>query len=73
VVLRDGAEFEGYRIVRKLGEGGMGAVYQAAHPRLPNRAVALKVLRGAPFDKRVLRKFSEEADLLSRLSSPNIA
>ena len=41
--LNDGAIFAGFRIVRRLGSGGMGEVYLIQHPRLPRRN-ALKIL-----------------------------
>ena len=44
--LADGQVYAGYTILRKLGEGGMGMVYLAQHPRLPRRD-ALKVLPAA--------------------------
>lgn len=33
--MQAGAEFAGFRVVRRLGAGGMGEVYLVAHPRLP--------------------------------------
>ncbi len=41
--LSAGQTFAGYRIIRRLGSGGMGEVYLAQHPRLPRRD-ALKLL-----------------------------
>ena len=40
-----GAEIGGYHILREIGQGGMGVVFEAADPRL-RRTVAIKVLRG---------------------------
>lgn len=40
-----GETFAGYRVVRRLGAGGMGEVYLVEHPRLPRRD-ALKLLAG---------------------------
>ena len=63
----------GYRVVRKLGEGGMGIVYEADQPS-PKRRVALKVVRGGQFvDETYLRMFRREAETLARLVHPNIA
>ncbi len=41
--LAPGDVFAGYRVVRQIGSGGMGAVYLVEHPRLPRRD-ALKLL-----------------------------
>src|SRR5579885_1412453 len=61
-----------YRIVRLIGEGGMGAVYEAEQDR-PHRAVALKVLKSALASAELLRRFTREAEVLGRLQHPNIA
>lgn len=61
-----------YRIVRKLGEGGMGAVYEAEQDH-PHRTVALKVLRSAFVSSSARRRFELEGELLGRLQHPGIA
>ncbi|HTM58042.1 MAG TPA: protein kinase [Candidatus Udaeobacter sp.] len=62
-----------YRIVERIGEGGMGVVYRAEDPRL-EREVALKVIRDdALSSDDVRRRFRQEARTLSRLLHPNIA
>jgi len=67
------AEIGGFRIVGKLGEGGMGIVFEAEQ-RSPSRRVALKVVRGGQFvDEGYLRMFRREAETLARLVHPNIA
>lgn len=66
-------EIGGFPILRKLGEGGMGIVYEAEQ-RSPRRRVALKVVRGGQFvDETYLRMFRREAETLARLVHPNIA
>jgi serine/threonine protein kinase/tetratricopeptide (TPR) repeat protein len=62
-----------YRIVEKIGEGGMGVVYRAHDGRL-ERDVALKVLpTGLLVDERARKRFRKEGVALSRLNHPNIA
>jgi len=62
-----------YRILSKLGEGGMGAVFLAHDERL-GREVALKVLTPEfAHDPERLGRFLQEARLASALSHPNVA
>jgi non-specific serine/threonine protein kinase/serine/threonine-protein kinase len=61
-----------YRIVRLLGEGGMGAVYEAEQDQ-PRRHVALKVIKAAWASPELLRRFEQESQALGRLHHPGIA
>ena len=62
-----------YRIIRRIGEGGMGFVFEAEQQR-PQRKVALKVIRGGRFvDEMQVRMFLREAETLGRLKHPGIA
>ena len=62
-----------YRILEKVGSGGMGEVYRARDERL-EREVAIKVLpRGVFVDESARSRLRKEALALSRLNHPNIA
>ena len=61
-----------YRILSLLGEGGMGAVYEAEQTN-PNRRVALKVIRVALATRDMRRRFELEGEVLGRLRHPAIA
>ncbi len=66
------ASIGNYTILGKLGEGGMGVVYEAEQ-RNPHRKVALKVVRGGHFvDEVSIRMFQREAETLGRLKHPGI-
>jgi serine/threonine protein kinase len=72
VGLNPGGVFAGYLIERRLGVGGMGAVYAARHPRLPRR-VALKVLgEHLGSDPEFRARFEREAELAARVDHPNV-
>src|SRR5947209_2346208 len=61
-----------YRVLDRLGAGGMGVVFRAEHVRM-RRQVAIKVLPLSPDqDQRVLRRFMTEIRAISQLQHPNI-
>ena len=55
-----------FEIVRPIGAGGMGEVWEARQER-PRRLVALKALRTGLATERARRRFAAEADVLARL------
>ncbi len=61
-----------YRVIRCIGEGGMGRVYEAEQDS-PRRRVALKVIRAAISTRRALQRFEQEVEILGRLRHPGIA
>src|SRR3989338_1198123 len=61
-----------YRVGAKIGEGGMGAVYQAEQPAI-GRTVVLKVLSANLTDNpEMLDRFKREVDIIARLEHPHI-
>jgi hypothetical protein len=66
-------QIEGYQIIGKLGEGGMGAVWRAVQLST-KRQVALKLLNPATMGSDKLRtRFEREVELAASLEHPNIA
>ncbi|MFE3960236.1 protein kinase [Nocardia sp. NPDC059091] len=71
-MLNSGDAFAGFTIERLLGQGGMGSVYLARHPRL-GKLTALKLLNRELYaDREIRARFEREADLVARLDHPNI-
>jgi len=60
-----------FQLRERLGDGGFGEVYRAFDPRL-DRDVAIKILKLAEPDERVMERFFREARAAARLDHPNI-
>jgi tetratricopeptide (TPR) repeat protein len=66
------ASIDHYRILGLLGEGGMGAVYEAEQ-EYPRRIVAFKVIKPGLANPELMRRFEQESQALARLQHPGIA
>lgn len=67
-----GQVFGGCRIVKKIGQGGIGVAYLAIQENL-NREVVLKILRPFAIDNPTLKeRFKRESRIIAKLSHPNI-
>jgi serine/threonine-protein kinase len=64
---------DAYQIVRMVGEGGMGRVYEARHTRLGNKRFAVKMLH-AEYARQpdVVARFQREAEAASGIGHPNV-
>jgi len=62
-----------YRIIRKLGEGGMGVVYLAESSDAQATRVAIKIIKRGMDSEAILRRFKQEQRILGSLDHPNIA
>src|SRR3972149_970552 len=73
MTLAPGTRLGPYRVLAKIGEGGMGEVYRATDTNL-KRSVAIKVLpESVAADAERLARFQREAEVLAALNHPNIA
>jgi non-specific serine/threonine protein kinase/serine/threonine-protein kinase len=63
----------GFRLQQKLGEGGMGEVFEAEQLEPVRRKVALKLIKKGMESKEVLARFDSERQALALMSHPNIA
>jgi serine/threonine-protein kinase len=73
VAIEAGQQLLHYRLIEKIGEGGMGVVWKAVDSTL-DREVAIKILPdGFAADPERLSRFEREAKLLASLNHPNIA
>lgn len=67
-----GKQLGGFELIRRIGVGGMGVVYEARQLQ-PERRAAIKVLRLDLVSPTLLQRLREEAGLLARLQHPGIA
>src|SRR5215469_10901021 len=65
--------FGPYRILRMIGEGGMGVVYLAEQTDPIHRQVALKVVKPGMDTRQILSRFNYERQALAMMDHPNIA
>ena len=62
-----------YKIIRRLGEGGMGVVYLAEQTRPLRRHVAITIARAALGSRQEIARFESERQALAVLQHPGIA
>jgi WD40 repeat protein len=68
-----GAVIGRYKLLQKIGEGGMGVVYMAEQEEPVRRKVALKVIKLGMDTKQVVARFEAERQALALMDHPNIA
>lgn len=62
-----------YKLLEKIGSGGMGTIYKARNTMDKNQVVAIKVLRDELFEDEIhRRRFKQEAAIIDQLEHPNI-
>lgn len=62
-----------FKILRKIAEGGMGAVYMAEQDKPVRRRVALKVIKAGKDSEQIIIRFEAERQALAMMNHPNIA
>jgi serine/threonine protein kinase/tetratricopeptide (TPR) repeat protein len=72
-ILIDTIVADRYKILREIGEGGMGTVYFAEQLRPVRRQVALKLIKWGMDSRNVLARFESERQALALMEHPNIA
>jgi serine/threonine-protein kinase len=71
VELHEARKFGQYRLIRKLGEGGMGEVFLAEHALLKRPCALKQILASANSDPLALARFEREVQSAARLAHPN--
>ena len=68
-----GGQIGPYKLLQKLGEGGMGTVYMAEQKKPVGRRVALKIIKPGMDSGQVIARFEAERQALAMMDHPNIA
>ncbi|MEM6363954.1 MAG: serine/threonine-protein kinase [Planctomycetota bacterium] len=71
--LKSGDQIGPFKVLKPLGQGGMGEVWMAEQSRPLKRRVALKVIKGGVGSREILRRFEAERQALAMMNHPNIA
>jgi serine/threonine-protein kinase len=70
--LAPGETFAGYEIVRLIGRGGMGELYEARHPKLGNRVAIKLIVSHYASDPGFRARFEREARAIAAIDHPNV-
>jgi eukaryotic-like serine/threonine-protein kinase len=73
VMASPGQQIGAYRLVRRLGEGGMGEVWECDQHTPVRRTVALKLLKPGMNTRQILARFAAERQMLALMQHPSIA
>ncbi len=68
-----GKQIGNYKLLQKIGEGGVGKVYLAEQSKPVRRQVALKIIKAGMDTKSVITRFEAERQALAMMEHPNIA
>src|SRR5262249_55318971 len=68
-----GSQIGPYRLIQKLGEGGMGSVWVAEQSEPVKRRVALKLIKAGMDSEQIVRRLEAERQALALMDHPNIA
>jgi serine/threonine protein kinase/tetratricopeptide (TPR) repeat protein len=68
-----GQVIEGYKLLERMGEGGMGSVWMAQQTEPVKRLVAVKLIKAGLDSKQVIARFEAERQALALMDHPNIA
>jgi len=73
VVEVEGSRIGPYKLLQKIGEGGMGVVYMAEQEKPVRRRVAFKLIKPGMDSRQVISRFEAERQALALMDHPNIA
>ena len=68
-----GTQIGPYKLLKPIGQGGMGAVYLAEQAEPVRRQVALKIIKPGMDTQQVIKRFEAERQALAMMDHPNIA
>src|SRR5215813_7648274 len=72
IALRPGARVGRYMLIRKIGSGGMGAVYEGVHTELKKRAAVMVLLPPSSENPELRGRFLREGQAAARIRHPHV-